>query len=682
MSAPFYVTTPIYYVNSVPHLGTFYTTVVADALARFHRARQQAGGDAGGETFFLTGLDEHGQRIERIAREQGIPPKEYGDGVAAKFQATWKRAEISNDDFIRTTEERHRLAVTEMWRRMANRGDIYATDYEGLYCDGCEEFKADDDLVEENGQKLCPTHRRPVERVKEKNYFFKLSAYQQRLLDFYAANKAFIRPESRYNEVVSFVSGGLKDFSVSRMSVKWGIPVPEDPAHTVFVWVDALTNYLTAIGGPKAVEAGGRAAALWQASHHLIAKDIVRFHAVYWPAMLMSVGLPPPKAIFCHGYLTVKGQKISKSIPATRVDPNAIADELGVDPLRYFVLREYTFGGDGDFSYEALFQRYESDLGNDLGNLLNRTVSLARQLPDSPLLPPRSAHAGGDPRSEEDVALQQAALDGLRDATEAWEDFAPSRALEATWSAIRRANAYIDRTAPWKLAKAHAWEDLRRVLANTCEVIRRAALMVSPAMPAAAREILRQIGREDDFGRWPEPEWAGWPGGNVSDPKPAFPRLDPDRQKQLIAKWIGETQGTATPAAPTVTAPGAPGAAAAAAGGKAEAAAEPAEIAIDDFAKVDLRAAKVLAAEKVPKTEKLLKLTLDLGSEQRTVISGIAGAYTPEAMVGRTVVYLANLKPAKIRGVLSQGMILAAGDADVLALSALDKDVPPGTKIR
>ena len=396
----------------------------------------------------------------------------------------------------------------------------------------------------------------------------------------------------------------------------------------------------------------------------------MRFHAVYWPAMLMSVGLPPPKAIFCHGYLTVKGQKISKSIPATRVDPNAIADELGVDPLRYFVLREYTFGGDGDFSYEALLQRYESDLGNDLGNLLNRTVSMARQLPDSPLLPPRSAHAGGDPRSEEDVALQQAALDGLRDATAAWEDFAPSRALEATWSTIRRANAYIDRTAPWKLAKAHAWEDLRRVLANTCEVIRRAALMVSPAMPAAAREILRQIGREDDFGRWPEPEWAGWPGGNVSDPKPAFPRLDPDRQKELIAKWIGETQGTATPAAPV------------AAGGKPEPAAAPAEIAIDDFAKVDLRAAKVLAAEKVPKTEKLLKLTLDLGSEQRTVVSGIAGAYTPEAMVGRTVVYLANLKPAKIRGVLSQGMILAAGDADVLALSALDKDVPPGTKIR
>jgi methionyl-tRNA synthetase len=515
-----------------------------------------------------------------------------------------------------------------------------------------------------------------VDTVKEKNYFFKLSAYRQRLLDFYAANKQFIRPESRYNEVVSFVSGELRDFSVSRMSVKWGIPVPEDPAHTVFVWVDALTNYLTAIGGPRAVEQGGRAGELWKNSHHLIAKDIVRFHAVYWPAMLMSVGLPPPKSIFCHGYLTVKGQKISKSIPATRVDPNAIADELGVDPLRYFVLREYTFGGDGDFSYEALFQRYESDLGNDLGNLVNRTVSLARQLPDSPLLPPRSAHAGGDPRSDEDVALQQAALDGLRDATAAWEDLAPSRALEATWSAVRRANAYIDRTAPWKLAKAHAWEDLRRVLANTCEVIRRAALMVSPAMPSAAREILRQIGREDDYGRWPESEWSGWPGGNVSDPKPAFPRLDPDRQKALIDKWVGETQAgpVATPAA-TAAAP-------AAAGGKAEPAAPGTEISIDDFARVDLRAAKVLTAERVPKTEKLLKLTLDLGSEQRTVISGIAAAYAPEAMVGKTVVYLANLKPAKIRGVLSQGMILAAGDAEVLAMSALDKDVPPGTKIR
>jgi methionyl-tRNA synthetase len=674
MSERFYVTTPIYYVNSVPHLGTFYTTVVADALARYKRARH---GGAGGDVMFLTGLDEHGQRIERIAKEKGIPPKEFCDAVAAKFQATWRRSEISNDDFIRTTEERHRLAVTEMWRRMVNKGDIYAADYEGLYCDGCEEWKTDDELVVEGDQKLCPVHKRPVEPVKEKNYFFKLSAYQKPLLDFYAAHRDFIRPESRYNEVVSFVSGGLRDLSVSRMSVKWGIPVPEDAGHTIYVWIDALTNYLTALGGPRAVEENERSQALWANSHHLIAKDIVRFHAVYWPAMLMSVGLPAPRAIFCHGYLTVKGQKISKSIPATRVDPNAIADELGVDPLRYFVLREYTFGADGDFSYEALFQRYESDLGNDLGNLLNRTAALARQLPDAPVLSPSSPHPTGDP--PEDLALREAAARAFDEANAAWDDFAPSRALESTWTMIRRANAYVDRTAPWKLAKAGQWEDLRRVLSNTFEIVRRAALMVSPAMPAAAQEMLRQIGRQDDFGLWPERAWAGWPGGSVDDPRPGFPRLDPDRQKALLEKWIGEVTppegGAARPAAGGAA--GASAAAATAAAGDAGAG-----ISIDDFAKIDLRAAKVLAAERVPKTEKLLKLTLDLGAEQRTVISGIAMAYTPEALVGRTVIYLANLKPAKIRGVTSQGMILAAGDEKVLALSALDAEVPPGTKIR
>ncbi len=671
MSGPFYVTTPIYYVNSVPHLGTFYTTVVADALARFHRARaQDEGGDS--PTFFLTGLDEHGQRIERIARERGEPPQTYCDEVAAKFQATWRRAEISYDNFIRTTEERHRLSVTEMWRRLVNKGDIYAADYEGLYCEGCEEWKTDDELVVEGGVKLCPTHKRPVEKVKEKNYFFKLSAYQQPLLDFYAAHPQFVRPESRLNEVRSFVAGGLRDLSVSRMSVKWGIPVPEDRAHTIYVWIDALTNYVTALGGPRAVENDARARQLWGASHHLIAKDILRFHAVYWPAMLMSAGLPPPKAIFCHGYLTVKGQKISKSIPATRVDPNLIADDLGVDPLRYFVLREYTLGADGDFSYEALLQRYESDLGNDLGNLLNRTVSLARQLPSAPYLPARSPHPD-DPPSEDEQGLRAAVAKAVNDATAAWEDFAPGRALEAVWGLIRRANSYVDKTAPWKLSKAAAWEDLNRVLSNTCEAIRRAAIMVVPAMPSAAREILGQIGRRDDYGHWPGPEWTGWPGGTLEDPRPVFPRFDPDRQAALISKWVGE----AVPAAAAAPAPTAPAPAAAASGDGT--------ISIDEFARIDLRAARVLTAERVPKTDKLMKLTLDLGSEQRTVVSGIADRYLPEQLVGRTVVYLANLKPTKLRGVLSQGMILAAGDDKVLGLLSVDQDlseVPPGSRIR
>ncbi len=458
--------------------------------------------------------------------------------------------------------------------------------------------------------------------------------------------------------------GGLRDFSVSRNTVKWGIPVPGDPEQTVYVWLDALTNYLTALGGPVKVGSDPRAKALWGSCLHLIAKDIIRFHAVYWPAMLISADLPPPRAIFCHGYLTVKGQKISKSLPATRVDPNAIAAELGVDPLRYFVLREYTFGADGDFSYEALLQRYESDLGNDLGNLVNRTLSLARQLPDAPRLPAHAPHAAADPLHEEEVALRTEALAALADAERAWAEPAPSRAMEATWAMIRRGNAYIDRTAPWKLAKAGEWATLRGVLANACEIIRRAALMVAPAMPAASVEILRQLGRPGDAGQWPSRDWAGWPGADVGEPKPVFPRIEADRQPALIARWTAGLDG-GQPASPE-PAPAAP----------------TPEISYEEFQKLELRAARVLSAERVPKTDKLLKLTLDLGSEQRTVVSGIAGAYAPEAMVGRTVVYLANLKPAKIRGVLSQGMILAAGDAEVLALAGLDRDVAPGTRIR
>jgi methionyl-tRNA synthetase len=657
---PFYVTTPIYYVNSAPTLGAFYTTVIADAFARYHRAR-------GHRTFFLTGTDEHGQKIERAAREAGVTPKAFCDEVVTKFKTLWTRAEITHDRFVRTTDPDHKVAVEQVWKRIADQGDLYEADYDALYCVGCEGWKTDDDVITENGEKLCPIHRKPVERVKEKNWFFRLSKYAEPLLALYE-RPGFVRPESRKNEVAEFVRGGLRDLSVSRSTVKWGIPVPGDSRQVVYVWIDALTNYLTGIGGPETIAQDPAAAALWSSCTHLIAKDILRFHAVYWPAMLMSAGLPLPKGIFCHGYLTVKGQKIAKSVPATRVDPNAIADEMGsvgTDPLRYFVLREYTFGADGDFTYEALLQRYESDLGNDLGNLVNRTLSLAKQLPDTPGLTAQPPRAANDPLHDEELALRTEALAALADAEKAWDDLAPARALEATWAMVRRGNAYIDRTAPWKLGKAQQWTELRTVLGNACEIIRRAAMMVAPAMPVAAREILRQIGRSADAGEWPDRDWAGWPGATLSDPTPIFPRFDPDRQAALIAKW---TAGLTGPA-------GNGGGAAAAE------AAPPAEITFDDFGKLDLRAAKVLAAEKVPKTEKLLKLTLDLGTEQRTVVSGIAAAYSPEALVGRTVVLLANLKPAKVRGVLSQGMILAAGDAQVLAVLTPDRDVPPGTKI-
>jgi methionyl-tRNA synthetase len=645
--ARFYITTPIYYVNALPHLGTFYSTVVADALARYHRAR-------GDDTFFLTGLDEHGQKIERIGRDRGVALQAYTDEIAGRFQEVWARVGISNDDFVRTTSARHKQAVAEMWRRMQH--DIYQAEYEGLYCVGCEDFKTDAELSIEGDRKLCLIHKTPVEPVREKNYFFRLSKYQQPLLDYYREHPAFIQPESRRNEVVSFVSSGLRDISVSRSTVKWGIPVPGDPEHTVYVWIDALTNYLTVLGGPDAVAADGDGLPrLWPAAHHLIAKDILRFHAVYWPAMLMSAGLPQPRGVFCHGYLTVKGQKIAKSAPATRVDPVAIVEELGVDPLRYFVLREYTLGGDGDFTYEALFQRYESDLGNDLGNLLNRTVSMAHR------------YLGGEVPPTGTLGVGAEAAPHLEAAEAAWEAFSPSQALQATWNIVRRFNRFIDETKPWTMIKEDraGTAAVGAILGQCCEALRWAALMVAPAMPTASREILRQLGRGADEGKWPS-QWA-WPGGKLAEPKPVFPRIEPDRQAALITKWV--------PAEATAPAATAAGAGAAKLDDKAE-------IGIEDFARLDLRVARVTAAERVPKADKLLKLTLDVGGEPRTVVSGVAPAYAPEQMVGRTVIYLANLKPAKIRGVLSQGMILAAGDAEVLALSALDRDVAPGTKIR
>jgi methionyl-tRNA synthetase len=656
MANPFYVTTPIYYVNAVPHLGTFYTTTVADALARYHRAR-------GHVTYFLTGTDEHGQKIERIAQELGVSPKIYCDGIVAQFKQTWERMGMAYDRFIRTTDADHRAAVESMWQRLSASGDIYLADYDAMYCVGCEGWKTEEDVVVEDRNKLCPLHRRPVERVREQNYFFRLSKYADKLLALYG-QPGFIRPESRKNEVTEFVKSGLRDLSISRTSVTWGIPVPGDPKHVVYVWLDALTNYISALGGPEGVLGDPRSQTLWGACTHLIAKDILRFHAVYWPAFLMSAGLPPPKGVFCHGYITVKGQKISKSIPATRVDPTLIAAELGADTLRYFVLREYSLGGDGDFTYEALFQRHESDLGNDLGNLVNRTVSMARSLPDGLDAPHRSGYSADDPLSEEELVLRNAAAEATVATTKAWDDFQPSRALEATWSMIRAGNVYLDRTAPWKLKKAGKLAELRDILANTCEVIRRAAMMTAPAMPAAAREILRQIGREADVGQWPVEDWGGWPGGKLCEPKPIFPRLDPDRQKVLIADWLDQTPPVTVAAAASAPTP------------------PVAEIGIEDFQKLDLRAAKVLQAETVPKTDKLLKLTLDLGGEMRTVISGIAGAYAPADVIGRTVLFLANLKPFKIRGVMSQGMILAAGGEKLLALCSFEREVPSGAKVK
>ncbi len=649
-------------MNDVPHLGHAYTTIVADALARFHRAR-------GVRTFMLTGTDEHGQKIEEAATRKGKQPIDLADEVVERFRETWKRMEIANDDFIRTTQDRHKAVVTEVWRRIAANGDITLGSYDGWYCVGCEGYYPESQLDEGN---LCPTHKTPARWVSEPSYFFRMSKYQDRLLEHIEKHPDFIRPENYKNEIVSFVSSGLRDLSVSRTTFKWGIPVPDDPAHVIYVWIDALTNYLSALGGLDSEPNS----TFWPADCHLIGKDILRFHAVYWPCMLMSAGLPLPKTIFSHGWWTVRGEKISKSMPATRVDPNLLADDIGADALRYFLLREVPLGLDGDFSYEALLGRYNSDLANDLGNLLNRTLTMAAKFCDR-RVPPTHADLA---EAELHAGLRETATTCARDAAALFEDYAPSRALESIWKLVRETNRYVDTSRPWALAKDEGKRaELEHTVRSFLEAIYWIARMVAPVMPVKSAEILAQLGFADEaisesLNSWPDPERFNrdLPDGLVlGRGKPLFPRLDEKQQAALLARWIPDDAKAPTkePAAST-----------------SQAKKEPEErplISFDDFQKLDLRVAQIRTAEPVPKTKKLLRLELDLGDlGARTVVAGIAEAYEPADLVGRKVVFLANLQPATIRGVRSEGMILAAGDKKVVGLSALDRDLPPGTVIR
>ncbi|SDF01544.1 methionine--tRNA ligase [Sporolituus thermophilus] len=640
----FYITTPIYYPSDRLHIGHAYCTTIADAIARYKRL-------AGYDVFFLTGSDEHGQKIERKAKEHGVTPIEYVDKIVASFKHLWEKLNISNDDFIRTTETRHKEVVQSIFQKIYDQGDIYKATYEGQYCTPCETFWLERQLVDGK----CPDCGRPVELVQEESYFFRLSKYQDRLLQYIEENPDFIQPASRRNEMINFIKSGLEDLCVSRTTFDWGIPVPFDTKHVVYVWFDALVNYITAAGYLHDREKFNK---YWPADVHLVGKEIVRFHTIIWPIILMALGIELPKMVYGHGWLVVEGDKMSKS-KGNVIDPLALIDEFGADAIRYFLLKEITLGMDGNFSREALINRINADLANDLGNLLHRTLSMIGRF---------NGGAIEGPGATEPIDLELVAL--AQNTAAAYEKYMEhmeiNAALKEVWGLIGRANKYIDETAPWALAKDAAKKSrLNTVLYNLAEVLRIVSILISPFMPATAPKIWSQLGIEENLGDMRLDDAQRWgrlkAGTRVNKPEPIFPRIE--------VKADEEPETAATRRPPVAAAP-------------MPAPAEQAnEITIDEFAKMDLRVAKVLACEKVPKADKLLKLTVDLGTEQRTIVSGIALHYKPEDLVGKNVVLVANLKPAKIRGIESRGMVLAASNGDKLVLVDAP-DMPPGSKVK
>jgi methionyl-tRNA synthetase len=655
MPRPFYVTTPIYYVNDVPHLGTAYTTIVADALRRYHALR-------GRDARMLTGTDEHGLKIEREATAKNVSPQRFVDEVSAKFREAWPKLLVEPNDFIRTTEPRHEKLVQEIWERVAKKGDVYLGQYEDWYCVGCESFKTEKELLEGN---VCPLHNKPVERVKEETYFFKLKDYETKLLDYYDQNPSFIEPESRRNEVISFVKGGLKDLSVSRTSFTWGIPVPGNPKHIMFVWFDALANYWTALGD--------KAEKYWTPNGevvHLVGKDILRFHAVYWPAFLLSAGLPLPTKIFAHGFLTIDGQKMSKSL-RNAVDPVRLAEteEIGgADGLRYQLLRAVAFGQDGDFDHAAMIERYNADLGKNLGNLLSRTLGLCAKNGRTTV----PAYTPTD--LEREFEKQAAAL--VQSAANAWTELAPHRALEETFALSSLANQYVDRAAPWAEAKKGNQERVDTILALLIETLRALSVLVWPAIPRKADALRAQLALppiklELDKDLWPKLAFdrAGQPLGTASV---LFPTIDKEGEKKLLERLLPKPEIAEAPPAPS-SVPGHP-----------SASPEIATITYDQFATVDLRVGLVKSAKKVPKKDKLLELEVDLGEPKpRTIIAGLALSFTPEQLTGQRVIVVANLAPRDFgKGLVSYGMLLASGPSEKLVLATAPESAAPGAKLK
>jgi len=654
-----FITTPIYYINAQPHIGHAYTTMLADAIARSRRLM-------GDQVFFLTGTDEHGQKVERAAQKAGLLTPVFADQVSAAFWQMCRDLKATNDDFIRTTEPRHHTAAQALWRRVQQAGDIYKGEYEGWYCTVDEIFVPEAQLVDER----CPTCGGKVERLKEESYYFRLSRYQQKLLDWYHEHPHFVEPAFRLNEVRAFVEAGLQDLSISRTSFKWGVPVPDDPGHVMYVWFDALTNYLTALGfgsGDPAAEA--RIARFWPTATHFIGKEIVRQHALYWPAFLMSAGLTPPRRIVAHGFWLMGGAKMSKSLGNVARYQDYL-DVFGLDALRYFVMREMPLGQDATFSDEAVLTRFNADLANDLGNLVSRTTTMIHRYRGGRV--PASAPARRETLDRELVTAAETTIDVVQSGFQAVQ---VSHALQETWTLVRHVNKFIVEREPWTLSKDPSKEDaLDRTLYHAADTLRVIAALVEPVMPDASSRIRRMIGVGGES--WTDLKVGALVAGTQLGPVEAlFPRIE---------KTVEELRGMTTANEPSPAGSGAaPSGKKAAAPGAPEAQAGDSRIAIGDFMKVELRVAKVLEAEAVPKSKKLLKLRVDAGSELRTIVAGIAEAYQPEQLVGRTIVIVANLKPATLMGVESNGMVLAASpDGGLPSLVAVDPSLPAGARVR
>jgi len=644
----FYITTPIYYINAEPHLGHAYTTMVADAIARSRRLLNQ-------DVFFLTGTDEHGQKVERAAKKAGLETAAFADQIAGKYRELFALLNVSNDDFIRTTEDRHTRAAQAIWRRVRDRGFLFKSSYQGWYCTVDELFVPETQLVDGT---RCPTCGNPVERLSEESYFFQLSKFQEPLLEHYRANPEFITPDIRRNEMIAFVAAGLRDLSVSRTSFKWGIPVPDDPGHVMYVWFDALTNYLTAVGFPDDEARMGR---YWPADVHLMGKEIVRQHTVYWPAFLMAADLPLPRRIIGHGWWLMNDAKMSKSI-GNIVRPQGYIERFGVDALRYFVMREMVVGQDASFADDTFLGRYNADLANDLGNVVSRVATMIQRYCGG-VIPEHSAAAEAPIDVELRTRLEQTIDKAIDDARR----FDFSGSLREIWDLISGINKYLVVREPWVLAKEPQSRPLLdTTLYNAADALRVVGALIEPVMPSTAARLRRVLGIGTES--WVDLRPGTLAAGSSLGPiEPLFPRME---------HTVDELRAMSAEAGPS--GPPAPGPATA-----APVAAANDQITIDDFMKVDLRVAKVLTAEKVPGSRKLVKLSIEAGAEQRTLVAGIADAYEPEQLVGRTVVIVFNLKPAKLMGIESNGMVLAASpEGGKPALVGFDQDVPPGTRVR